>query len=77
MAPHEVQDFAGNPEVRHVLEQLPRRQQAVAKPMLGAIAYAPDPGGGGAEAQGARGLVPPARVRETGGGAGAGLPSGW
>ncbi|MCV5943169.1 transposase, partial [Escherichia coli] len=30
-----------NHKVLNVLEQLPRRQQAVAKPMLGAIAYAP------------------------------------
>src|SRR5690606_26496060 len=33
----------------------------------------PDPGGGGTEAQGVRGLVSPARLREGGGDAGAGL----
>lgn len=56
-----------NHKVLNVLEQLPRQAHAPGHRLR------PDPGGGGTEAQGVRGLVSPARLREGGGDAGAGL----
>jgi len=66
-----------NHKVLNVLEQLPRRQQAVAKPMLGAIACAPTRAEAERKRKGFETWCRRHGYGKAAADAGVGLPSGW